>query len=297
MKQSVVPPSDESVRIQIVSDLHLELLTSRIRVGWHGIPASPAADLLVLAGDIGSIDDVLRMFGRWPVPVLYVLGNHEFYHQEMTALRRHARSLAQGTSVLILDNDEVGPVQFLKFSNWYEPRKERLAGLRAFGATLWTDYDYADGVAMQDWRQMRMGEAGRRLNDHRLISFGESVFKPGHALAEHQASVGWLADALSTPFDGRTVVITHHGPHAKSVHPRFRGDLLNCAFVSDLSSLLARADLWVHGHVHDSFDYQVRGCRVVANPRGYPRNAGLVEKPEELIFENPWFDPSLVVVV
>lgn len=298
MKQSVVPPSDESVvRIQLVSDLHLELLTYRTDVGWHGIPANPAADLLVLAGDIGSVDDVIRLFGHWPVPVLYVLGNHEFYHQEMTALRRRARSLAQGTSVLILDNDEVGTDQLSKFSSWYEPRKERLAGLRVFGATLWTDYDYSEGVAKQDWRQMRMGEAGRQLNDHRLIRFGEGEFKPRHALAEHQATVDWLANALATRIEGRTLVVTHHGPHGGSVHPRHRADILNAAFVSDLSGLLTRADLWLHGHVHDSFNYRVGGCRIVANPRGYPRDAHPIGDAEPLVFENLEFGAGLIITL
>jgi len=52
------------------------------------------------------------------------------------------------------------------------------------------------------------------------------------------------------------VVITHHGVHPDSVHPRFAGSSLNPAFISDLTPLVAKADLWIHGHVHDSFDYQ-----------------------------------------
>ena len=27
--------------------------------------------------------------------------------------------------------------------------------------------------------------------------------------------------------------------------------------------------LWVHGHTHSSFDYNIHGTRVVCNPRGY----------------------------
>ena len=30
----------------------------------------------------------------------------------------------------------------------------------------------------------------------------------------------------------------------------------------------SRAQLWIHGHTHDSFDYVVNGTRVVCNPRG-----------------------------
>jgi predicted phosphodiesterase len=28
--------------------------------------------------------------------------------------------------------------------------------------------------------------------------------------------------------------------------------------------------LWIHGHTHDPFDYEINGTRVICNPRGYP---------------------------
>ena len=64
----------------------------------------------------------------------------------------------------------------------------------------------------------------------------------------------WLEDQLQEPYDDKTVVITHHAPHPLSIHPRYVGDQLTGAFVSDLTPLLFQPDLWVHGHVHDSFD-------------------------------------------
>lgn len=91
-------------------------------------------------------------------------------------------------------------------------------------------------------------------------------------------------------------MITHHGPHARSVHPNYAGNPLNPAFNSDLSALLPMADLLIHGHVHDSFDYVEGGCRVVANPRGYPlMKAVRPGKPPE--FENPAFLAACVVEV
>lgn len=50
-----------------------------------------------------------------------------------------------------------------------------------------------------------------------------------------------------------------------------------------------QADLWVHGHVHESFDYWIGRCRVVCNPRGYPGRAGQAE--------NARFDPNYVVEI
>jgi Icc-related predicted phosphoesterase len=74
--------------------------------------------------------------------------------------------------------------------------------------------------------------------------------------------------------------VTHHAPHPNSIPERYRQDILSGAFASDLTRLLGRSRLWVHGHMHDCMDYEVSGARVVCNPRGYlrrgvPENEGL----------------------
>ncbi|WP_274534676.1 hypothetical protein [Aureimonas sp. AU20] len=95
-----------------------------------------------------------------------------------------------------------------------------------------------------------------------------------------------MEEELTKPFDGPTVVVTHHAPTPRSIHPRYEGDVANPAFASDLTDLVARVgpDLWIHGHVHDSFDYRIGRTRVLANPKGYGD-------------ENKAFDQSLVVDV
>ena len=72
------------MNIQLLSDLHLET-----HPHWRATPA-PGADVLVLAGDIGSYqtghrmadeDFGLRQFSPlagWPTPVIFVPGNHEY---------------------------------------------------------------------------------------------------------------------------------------------------------------------------------------------------------------------------
>jgi len=98
----------------------------------------------------------------------------------------------------------------------------------------------------------------------------------------------WLAAALDEPFAGETVVVTHHAPSSRSVHPRFARDLLSPAFASRLEPLMGgnRAALWVHGHTHDAFDYEIDGTRIICNPRGY-----LPHDP------SPGFRPDLVVEI
>jgi hypothetical protein len=101
---------------------------------------------------------------------------------------------------------------------------------------------------------------------------------PAFALDRYWNIVLWnrpLAAMLAEPFDGKTVVVTHHAPSSQSVHPRYARDLLTPAFASNLENLMDgdRAALWIHGHMHESFDYEVYGTRVICNPRGYAPNA------------------------
>ena len=111
-------------------------------------------------------------------------------------------------------------------------------------------------------------------------------FRPQEALLLHRRSVAFIAAELAKPFAGPTVVVTHHAPHMGSVHPRYESDLLSAAYVSDLGEIFdaGQPALWVHGHVHSSFDYRVGDTRVLCNPHGYGS-------------ENLGFDPALVVEV
>lgn len=251
------------MRIQIASDLHLEFFSFKPYQGKPTIEPAPGADLLVLAGDIARDSAALEIFKDWPVPVLYVAGNHEFYKRNHEKLR--PQLLEQGT----------GRVRYL------EQDALEINGVRFLGCTLWTDY------LLSGDQPGAMLEARNSLNDHKMIRYGNEPFTPSKALALHQASRRWLEEQLAIPYTGKTVVITHHCPSEKSVAEKYLGDPLNAAFASNLDYMVEQADLWIHGHTHCSFDYQLGKCRVVCNPRGYPLSGGG--------FENPGFLPDLVV--
>jgi len=261
------------MRFQIASDLHLEMLYRL--TGYRVIEPAPDADALILAGDIHSHTHAIETFSDWPVPVYYVHGNHEAYRSHYYGVTAEIARRAQRAGIHYLERHAV-----------------EVPGIRILGCCLWTNYAL-DGKAAAAMR-----EAQRCIRDHSVIRVGDGQdFTPAIARAEHMKSRMWLRQQLALPFHGKTVVVTHHGPHRQSVHPRYAGDLLNAAFVSDLTPLVEKADLWVHGHVHDSFDYKVRRCRVVANPRGYAINRRIANSPDELEWENPAFDPELVIEV
>ena len=205
----------------------------------------------------------------------YVAGNHEFYGHAIDPMRAKMREGAALNGIHFLENESVV-----------------IDGVRFLGTTLWTDYRL-----MNDRTQSELMEhAQLRLNDHRLIRTGRHLFTTQNALDLHEAARAWLIEELAKPFEGRTVVVSHHGPHPLSVHPRYIGDHLSAAFVSDLSALMPGVDLWLHGHVHDGFDYKVGRCRVVANPAGYVLNRNHAQR-DDFEYENPLYDRNLLIEV
>lgn len=269
------------MNIHIASDLHLEFLEKKfpdyLRIDRL---YTPFADVLVLAGDVHVHNKAIEKFGQWPHPVLYVPGNHEFFEQAINPYVQGLRHRAQNTAMIVLFRDE-----FI------------FQGVRFLGCTLWTDYQLMGSGPRQ---HLAMLACESRLVDHRKIrgvhAIGEG-FSAQKAFECHLQDRAWLEQKLSEPFSGPTVVITHHAPSRASVHPRFKGDPCNAGFVSDLDGLVEKADLWIHGHVHDSFDYRIGKCRVVANPGSYASFVSKAKTPQDLCWENAHFDAQFVVEV
>jgi predicted phosphodiesterase len=253
------------MKLNILSDLHLS---------QGGLPLPDTdADAVILAGDIARPEQALEWASRFAKPVLYVPGNHEFYGSSIPGTLNRLRQLCAGTPVQVLDRDGV-----------------HLGGVRFLGATLWTDF-LLDGEG--EARALAVETALRLMRDFQRIHVDEAQtesFTPSHCAASFARDSAWLAGKLAQPHDGPTVVITHHAPSPRSIHPRFAGSPLNACFVSDARYLLdgERAQLWVHGHTHDTFDYTMNGTRVVCNPRGYARDG---------VNENASFDANFTVDV
>lgn len=258
------------MKLWVFSDLHLEFEDRR-----PPIVNMPDADVCVVAGDVlhnpvASLD-YLSVEIAPAMPVVFVAGNHEFYGGSIDRVevgRRFAEEARRTwqQDLYLLENDLA-----------------IVGGLRFVGATLWTDfalYGHRD-VA---WA-MRAFEG--LLTDAKAIKWRDGgEFTASRAMELHEASRDFISQALWIPFDGPTVVVTHHAPHPRSVHQKYEGSVLNASFASDLSDViqLGRPALWVHGHVHDSFDYGVGETRIVCNPKGYHA-------------ENAAFDPRLVVEI
>lgn len=256
------------VKIQLLSDLHLEA-----HPDFAPTPA-PGADLLVLAGDIGSYqagskladpDFGLARFSKgqgWPTPVVFVPGNHEYDAQDFDT----AHTRLQDTC------DRLGLI-------WLEREVVLMGGLRLIGTTLWSDFDAlattADATATESQlrQTFKQREKAFRAANFYLKKTGTTRHGQPWLAAEvrEQALVcqQWLRDQLQTPFAGPTVVVTHFAPSLHSADPRYGLTPGTAGFCNALDGLLPLATLWLHGHLHAPSHYQHRGCRVVANPMGY----------------------------
>jgi len=253
------------MKLHILSDVHLEFSPLE--------PPTTNADVVVLAGDIGKEAKGIH-WARDSFPdqaIVYVPGNHEFYGSDRPETLIAMRAAAQEFNVHLLDEDEV-----------VLQSKDGQKNVRFLGCTLWTDFC----LYGEEFLYYTMTAGKNALSDFRLIHEGGARFTPARSIELHEKALEWLDGMLKTPFDGKTVVVTHHLPSKRSVAERFKADLLSACFASELDYLFGKMTLWVHGHTHDNFDYEVNGTRVVCNPRGYVTSRGV---------ENPEFNPGLVV--
>lgn len=271
------------MKIRVLSDLHLECDEPEAI-------AHADADLVVLAGDIHNHAEGIRWAAQTfdpDTPVVYVPGNHEYYDGEFGALETAMRDAAAS-----VDN-----LHYLNNATWTDP-----AGRwRVLGTTLWTDFELFG--ASDEARAASCAAAEKAMLDFRgpiqvawspdtgTSEAPSRMFTVADALALHRQSRAWLERELAQPFDGTTIVVTHHAPHRASLAERFANDLASAGFISHLPTLVHEpVALWVHGHTHTAFDYMSNGTRVVCNPRGY-----LNRRTRER--ENPQFAWDKVVEV
>jgi Icc-related predicted phosphoesterase len=255
------------MRFTLMSDLHLEF-------AGHQPVQFPDADVLVLAGDILVAED-LRRFTREDVVlpheqtrgvsaqryrefldqvtqryphVVWVAGNHEFYHGKFNqTLQTLQQECAHYNNLHFLEDAfvDVEDVRFL-------------------GGTLWTDCNKRDPVTMTALQYA--------MNDYRVITNDEAGYtrlRPEHTVQRHVQTKRFIEQHI-TP---KTVVVTHHAPSFQSISPEYKTDHeLNGGYASNLTELILdhRPEYWLHGHMHTHQDYLLGETRVLCNPRGYP---------------------------
>lgn len=242
------------MKLQIYSDLHLEFAQFD--------PTPTDADVVILAGDV----DIKSRGVKWAnevfqCPVIYVCGNHEYYGGHIDHTLRKMNEAA-APHVHVLENEAL-----------------ILDQTRFLVTTAWTDYSstgVADAAKRVAWEWM---------NDFNVIRTDTNFrrLRPDDLIAKSKAAYAWLTKELDRPFDGKTVVVTHHAPALDYVGDDLPTHLI-AAYANDWPELLGKADLWIYGHTHVAADFLKNGCRVVSNPRGYPN-------------QKTGFDPNFLIEI
>jgi len=254
------------MKLAIASDLHVEF-------GDIDLTNTGGADVLILAGDICMLKDLDKQSERGDTArnffqrvstefprTLYVMGNHEHYSGDFAK----------------------GPARFQAFCDSHaidnitlmDKASVTINGYDFHAGTLWTDFN--------DMDTMTMHNAAEVMNDYQGVKNSDDTvswkFLPKHALRDHQKMRNYLQVVMDNyreagREDNRVIVITHHAPSKSSIHEKYSYDtLMNGNFYTNMDEFILanpQIQLWVHGHMHDPFDYGIGGTRVVCNPRGY----------------------------
>jgi Icc-related predicted phosphoesterase len=251
--------------ISLVSDLHLDI-SKHLEM--------PGGDVLIIAGDACEARQLVKEHhstkvlpytgGGFPCydffefecakykKVFYVIGNHEHYGGKFWKTKTELERVMP-KNVTILEN-----------------QCEEYEGVVFIGATLWTDMNKGDPLTLHSMQNY--------MNDYRAITYHYPQYnayhkmRPADTVKMHIESKRYIEEKSKEHADKTVVVITHMGPTWMSVNEKYKGELSNGAYVSDLSNLILdnpNIKAWVHGHVHDPVSYDVGTCQVHCNPRGY----------------------------
>lgn len=262
------------VKIALASDLHLEFETITL-------PNTEGAKVLILSGDICVAHSLHDHPIDKPVPadamkpgrnqsaaykyreffnhvsaeydhVVYLAGNHEFYHGRFPDAYDWLREeMKNYSNIHFLDKEHV-----------------EIDGVTFVGGTLWTDMNRNDPTTMQLIEGM--------MNDFRIIRNSQrnyARFSPLDSVVHHKDTLEYIKNVVDSDPTKKYVVVGHHAPTPLSIHEKYKKDVwMNGGYYSDLSEFILdrpQIALWTCGHMHDPHTYYMGDTFVACNPRGY----------------------------
>ncbi len=240
-------PSKKIMRIQYMSDLHMELYRNSKYIRDNGIPV--AGDVLVLAGDTAYLGDrsmpnrkMWETMSRNYRRVMLVPGNHEFYGD--------GDVLAFGESWHRMISPNVG---------YHQNETVRVDDTDFVLSTLWSHIPPEDEYFVH-----------RGMNDFRQILYGGRRFTPADFNAEHDKCLAFVKRAVEESDAEKIVVVTHHLPTYAVADARYR-NALTSAFATELGNYIAstRVNVWIFGHSHYNTSARIGGTMLLCNQLGY----------------------------
>ncbi|WP_261512714.1 metallophosphoesterase [Chryseobacterium paludis] len=232
------------MKIQIISDLHQEFGSTEL--------SFDNADVVVLAGDVNlGTKGIEWIKSEIPdKPVIYVLGNHEYYKGSYPKTLNKIKEAAKDSNIYVLEDSYVD-----------------IEDIRFHGTTLWTDFSiFGNPVQYGMLCQSKM-------NDYKKIKRDPSYSKMRtiDIFKIHQFSRMALKENLENSKGLKNIVVTHHAPSIQSVPELYKNDPVTSAYASNLEDFIVEYQplYWIHGHIHTPCRYKIGNTEIICNPHGY----------------------------
>ena len=259
--------AEQSLKIQFVSDLHLEFPDNRAWLAAH--PLEVTGDILLIAGDTAYLDlpdsgrETYKAYDFWDwasrnyKQVIVCLGNHDFYGYYDLA------TMPDGYCLNIRPNVKA-----------YYNSVVHLPDVDIIVSTLWSfiepDIDFIVERSVSDFYRIKY--EGHRLNAQNFN-------------AEHERCLAFIKQSVTESKAKTKIVLTHHVPTQLCTADEFKGSAINGAFTVELGDYIADSgiDYWIYGHSHRNMDAKIGKTQIISNQFGYlshgePQNNGFDPK-------------------
>lgn len=246
------------MKIGLVSDTHHEIYGLTDHKWWDELQ-DKLFDVLVLAGDIGTVEDIkyiCKIISTKCKHVILVHGNHECYKSARVIVVEALKSLSESIdNVHFLDNSSI-----------------EIDGKVFYGGCLWTNFDN---------NPINIETCLHCLNDFRMIRDMWGHSGAFTMLEQHQQFIDNAPDNID-------VCVSHFSPSFQGVTEEFRGSLINCYFHNNLETFMETHNVkyWLHGHIHQSVEYTHHDTTIIANPLGYHFERKLPYTIKEIIIDD-----------
>lgn len=251
------------MKIQYASDLHLEFAENRSHIKHNPLPVT--GDVLILAGDIGYIEDEnysKHSLWDWASDnyrqVIACMGNHEFYkYSDIT-------TFANGYCLEIRPN-----------VHSYYNGIVHIDDIDIIVSTLWGHIPLKEAYFTESV-----------ISDFRRILFKGERFTFVDFNNECEKCSAFIRKAVMESQAKHKIVVTHHVPSFRMQHPKFADSKANGAFTVELEDYIMNSDIeyWIYGHSHYNKDVQIGNTKCVTNQLGYvSHNEHLSFNPSKFI--------------
>jgi hypothetical protein len=236
------------MKIQYASDLHLEFSANSNFLKSH--PLIPTGDILVLAGDIGYLnDDNYSKHPFWDLisenyqQVIVVVGNHELYKYYDLAKIPH------GLVCTIRDNVKCYYNEVVRIEN-------------------------ADFIVSTLWAKIPLEEAyltEQGVSDFRRIMYNNATLSWDNFNREHDRCLHYIQKEVAESTAEHIIVVTHHVPSFQLISPDFAGSKINGDFSVELGQYIENSPIeyWIYGHSHRNIDKEIGQTKCISNQLGY----------------------------